>query len=317
VPPRGPDAEAARMNGGRMLRSLLFVPGDNERKLARALGCGADALIIDLEDSVEPGRLGAARAQVLEFLQAESAAAPAELWVRVNALSSGRLYEDVTAVLPGRPAGLVLPKIDRYADLEHIALTLEAIEAGHGLQIGSTRLIVIGTETPTGLLSLSQYPQAAAEHSASARRVVGLTWGMEDLSATLGARVQRGPDGALRPVFEQARTTCLLVAAAMGVAALDTVFVEYRDADGLCRETEQARADGFTGKLAIHPDQIPLIHAAFAPSTAELEWARGVLAAFAAAPEAGVTSFEGRMLDQPHRRLAQRILRQAGVEPGE
>lgn len=315
MPPRGADVEAAAMSGTRVLRSLLFVPGDSERKLARGLSSGADALIVDLEDSVEPQRLPAARAQVLEFLQRENERPAPELWVRVNALSSGRLYEDVTAVLPGRPAGLVLPKVESYADIDRIALTLEAIEAGHGLPIGSTRLIVIGTETPAAVLALGQYPQAAAAHRACARRLAGLTWGMEDLSAALGASAQRGPDGSLRPVFEQARTTCLLAAAALGVAALDGVFAEFRDAEGLRREAQRARADGFTGKLAIHPDQIPLIHAAFTPSAEEIEWAGRVLAAFEAAG-AGVTALDGRMIDRPHRVLAARILALAGIEPG-
>ncbi len=303
------------MSAARVRRSLLFVPGDSERKLTRALASGADALIIDLEDSVEPRRLPATRAQVLEFLQTQVERAASELWVRVNALSSGRLYEDVTAVLPGRPAGLVLPKVDSYADIERIALTLEAIEAGHGLAIGSTRLIVIGTETPAGLLALGQYPQAAARRHACARRLAGLTWGMEDLSAALGVRAQRGPDGVLRPVFEQARTACLLTAAALGVQALDGVFSDFRDGEGLRRETDQARADGFTGKLAIHPDQVPLIHAAFTPSAEEIEWARQVLAAFETAG-AGVTALDGRMIDRPHRLLALRILSLAGIEPG-
>ncbi len=304
------------MSATPVLRSLLFVPGDSERKLARGLGSGADALIVDLEDSVDPRRLPAARAQVLEFLQAQVERATSELWVRVNALSSGRLYEDVTAVLPGRPAGLVLPKVDSYADIERIALTLEAIEGGHGLAIGSTRLIVIGTETPAGLLALGQYPHAAATHHASARRLAGLTWGMEDLSAALGVRAQRGPDGSLRPVFEQARTTCLLAAGALGIQALDGVFGEFRDAEGLRREAEQARADGFTGKLAIHPDQVALIHAAFTPSAEEIEWARRVLAAFEAAGGGGVAALDGRMIDQPHRVLALRILSRAGISPG-
>ncbi len=307
MPPRRADVEAAGMNGV-VLRSLLFVPGDSERKLAKGLVSGADALIVDLEDSVAAERLPFARGQVLEFLQAHAAGAHPQLWVRVNALSSGRLYEDATAVIAGRPAGLVLPKVDSYADIERIALTLEAIEAGHGIAVGSTALVVIGTETPAGLLALPSYPQAAAVHRASARRLAGLTWGMEDLSAALGARIRSDAAGALRPAFEHARTTCLLTAAALGVQAIDGVYVDFRDAQGLRGQTERAREDGFTGKLAIHPDQVGVINAVFTPSLAELDWARRVVAAFEAAGGAGVTSLDGRMIDRPHWLLARRIL---------
>ena len=315
MPPRRADAEEAGMSGT-VLRSLLFVPGDSERKLAKGLASGADALIVDLEDSVAPERLRFARGLVLEFLQAHAASAAPQLWVRVNSLASGRLYEDATAVLAARPAGLVLPKVDGYADIERIALTLEAIEAGNGLAVGSTALLVIGTETPAGLLALPSYPQAAAVHRASARRLAGLTWGMEDLSAALGARVRCNPDGTLRPVFEQARTTCLLAAAALGIAAVDGVFVDFRDTDGLRREAELARGDGFSGKLAIHPAQVPVINAVFTPSAHELDWARRVVAAFEAAGGAGVTALDGEMIDRPHWLLARRILAcEAASEP--
>ena len=316
MPPRRADAEAAHMSAA-PLRSLLFVPGDSERKLAKALECPADALILDLEDSVDPQRLPHARALVLEFLQTHGAATPAQLWVRVNALSSGRLYEDATAVIAGRPAGLMLPKVDSYADIERIALTLEAIEAGHGIAVGTTSLVVIGTETPAGLLALPSYPQAAAVHRASARRLAGLTWGMEDLSAALGARVQCGPDGMLRPAFEQARTTCLLTAAALGIQAIDGVHADFRDPEGLRHEAERARDDGFGGKLAIHPDQVAVINTAFTPSAEELDWARRVVAAFEAAGGAGVTSLDGRMIDRPHWRLARRMLAAGAVRAPE
>ncbi len=307
MPPRRADAEEARMSAAAP-RSWLFVPGDSERKLAKALECGADALILDLEDSVAPERLPFARERVLEFLHAQAATARAQLWVRVNALSSGRLFEDATAVIAGRPRGLVLPKVDSYADIERIALTLEAIEAGNGIAVGTTALVVIGTETPAGLLALPGYTQAAAVHRASARRLRGLTWGMEDLSASLGARVRHDASGALRPTFELARTLCLLTAAALGLQPIDGVYADVRDAQGLQREAEQARADGFSGKLAIHPGQIEQINAAFTPSAEELEWARRVVAAFEATPGVGVSVLDGRMIDRPHWRLAQRIL---------
>ena len=298
------------------LRSLLFVPGDSERKQAKGLTAGADALILDLEDSVAEERRPAARAMVLELLQGQSARARRQLWVRVNALSSGRLFEDLAAVLPGRPAGIVLPKVDSYDDIERVARALEALEAGQGLLVGSTPLLVIATETPAGLLSLPGYPQAVASHSASARRLAGLTWGMEDLSAALGARVRTDGAGALRPAFQLARTSCLLVAAAIGVPAIDGVYVDFRDPEGLRREAEEARGDGFSGKLAIHPDQIETINAAFTPTDAEADWARRVIAAFEAAAGAGVTQLEGRMIDRPHLLQAQRILQSMSRDEG-
>ncbi len=298
------------------LRSLLFVPGDSERKQAKGLTAGADALILDLEDSVAEERRPAARAMVLELLQGQSARARRQLWVRVNALSSGRLFEDLAAVLPGRPAGIVLPKVDSYDDIERVARALEALEAGQGLLVGSTPLLVIATETPAGLLSLPGYPRAVASHSASARRLAGLTWGMEDLSAALGARVRTDGAGALRPAFQLARTSCLLVAAAIGVPAIDGVYVDFRDPEGLRREAEEARGDGFSGKLAIHPDQIETINAAFTPTDAEADWARRVIAAFEAAAGAGVTQLEGRMIDRPHLLQAQRILQSMSRDEG-
>jgi citrate lyase subunit beta/citryl-CoA lyase len=298
------------------LRSLLFVPGDSERKQAKGLATGADALILDLEDSVAEERRPVARAMVLELLQGQGARARQQLWVRVNALSSGRLFEDLAAVLPGRPAGIVLPKVDSYDDIERVARALEALEAGQGLLVGSTPLLVIATETPAGLLSLPGYPQAVASHSASARRLAGLTWGMEDLSAALGARVKTDGAGVLRPAFQLARTSCLLVAAAIGVPSIDGVYVDFRDAGGLRREAEEARGDGFSGKLAIHPDQIETINAAFTPTEAETAWARRVLAAFEAAVGAGVTQLEGRMIDRPHLLQAQRILQSVSRHEG-
>lgn len=298
------------------LRSLLFVPGDSERKQAKGLATDADALILDLEDSVAVERQSDARAMVLELLQGERERARQQLWVRVNSLSSGRLFEDLAAVLPGRPAGIVLPKVDSYDDIEGVARALEALEAGHGLLVGSTPLLVIATETPAGLLALPGYPRAAVTHSASARRFAGLTWGMEDLSAALGARVRTDASGALRPTFQLARTACLLTAAAIGVQAIDGVYVDFRNSKGLRREAEEARGDGFSGKLAIHPDQVEVINRAFTPSDAEVAWARKVVAAFEAAGGAGVTQLDGRMIDRPHWLQAQRILQSVNRDEG-
>lgn len=286
------------------LRSLLFVPGDSERKQAKALAAGADALILDLEDSVAESQLVPARQRVRAFLEAhrDAGTRTPERWVRVNSLASGKLLDDLVAVIGGRPDGLVLPKVSAPAEVVEVSHYLSALEAQAGLAVGSTRLIVIATETPRALLTLGGYDTAVQT------RLAALTWGMEDLSAALGASSKTLPDGSLTPPLELARSLCLIAAAAAGVLAIDGVYANFRDSAGLQREAARARRDGFTAKLAIHPDQVPLINAAFTPSAEEVEYARRVVAAFAATPDAGVTSLDGRMLDRPHLVLAQRVL---------
>lgn len=314
----GPNLDEGGRFGGRgagteprnPLRSFLFVPGDSERKQAKALTTEADALILDLEDSVAGERLPAARAMVQELLRAEGGRARPRLWVRVNALCSGRLFEDLAAVLPGRPAGLVLPKVDGFEDIVRVSLLLETAEAEHGLPSGSTRLLPIVTETPAGLLALAGYPKAAAAQPASARRLAGLTWGMEDLSAVLGASVRFDAHG-LRPPLQLARTSCLLAAAGVGTRAIDGVYTDVRNAEGVRLECDAARGDGFRGKLAIHPDQVAIINRAFTATEAEVTWARRVLAAIDAAG-GGVAVLDGQMIDRPHRVQAERILSSRG-----
>jgi citrate lyase subunit beta/citryl-CoA lyase len=285
------------------LRSLLFVPGDSERKQAKALGSGADALILDLEDSVAEAQLPAARAQVQAFLKAHSGSTGPQRWVRVNSPSSGKISDDLSAVIGGRPDGVMLPKVSAAREVAAVAKSLATLEAGAGIATGSTRVIVIATETPQALLTLAGYGNGEA-----GPRLAGLTWGMEDLSAALGLREKTQADGSLTPVLELARSLCLVAAGAAGVQAIDGVHADFRDTAGLTGEAARARRDGFTAKLAIHPDQVPIINAAFSPSAAEVEQAKRVVAAFAASPGAGVTSLDGRMLDRPHLVLAQRIL---------
>jgi citrate lyase subunit beta/citryl-CoA lyase len=294
-----------------MLRSLLFVPGDSERKQQRALAGPADALILDLEDSVDPAALPAARARVSQLLAARVADAP-QLWVRINPLS-GRLWrEDLEALYAAEPRrapdGIVLPKVSAPTEIVQAAGQLGALEARVGLAAGTTRLLVIATETAQGLLALPQYPSVLSSARATLARLAALTWGAEDLGAALGALGQRNASGELTPTFQLARTTCLLAATALGVQAIDGVHTDFRDAEGLRRELEEARRDGFSGKLAIHPDQLDPINAAFTPSEAECAYAQRVVAAFAAAPGAGVVSLDGRMIDRPHLRHAQRTL---------
>ena len=321
MPPRGAHAEEAGVSAGHapgMLRSWLFVPGDSERKQAKALGTGADALILDLEDSVDPAQLPAARARVRELLRTRAAAAAPQLWVRVNSPSSGMWREDLAALFGAvaerqeeaarGPDGIVLPKVSTPAEIVEVADHLTTLERERAMDGGATGLLVIATETPAGLLSLPQYPAALGAARAAAVRLAGLTWGAEDLGAALGASARHDASGALTFTFALARTTCLLAAAALGVQAIDGVQVDFRDAAGLSRALAEARRDGFSGKLAIHPDQVAPINAAFTPTEEERQHAQRVLAAFAAAGGAGVASLDGQMIDRPHLLQARRVL---------
>lgn len=283
-----------------LLRSLLFVPGDSERKQSKALAAGADALILDLEDSVAPSQLPAARERVREFLRARSTTTP-QLWVRVNAPGSSQLTADVDAVIEARPDGILLPKVD-CAEMTEVARYITQAEERAGVPAGSTRLIVIATETPRALLTLGDY--LGTQHP----RLVGMTWGAEDLSAALGATAKVDDAGEWTFTFQLARSMCLLTAVALGIQPIDSVHPAFRDLQGLQRSATQARKDGFLGKLAIHPDQVGPINAAFTPTAAEIEHARRVVALFANTPDAGVASLDGQMLDKPHLVLAQRVL---------
>ena len=292
------------------MRSFLFVPGDSERKQAKAVATAADALILDLEDSVDVTQLPAARARVRELLRSRPERAKQQLWVRVNALSSGLMLEDLAAVMAdsgeGGPDGIVLPKISDPRELEEVAHYVAALEVRGARELGSTRLLVIATETPRALLSLPRYLEKLT--SSVARRLAALTWGSEDLGAALGVTGRVDETGRPTLAFQAARTSCLLTALALGVQAIDGVHVDFRDKEGLARELNAARRDGFTGKLAIHPDQVDAINTAFMPTEAEVAHARRVIAAFAAAPGAGVVSLDGQMVDRPHLIQAQRIL---------
>jgi citrate lyase subunit beta / citryl-CoA lyase len=285
----------------RLPRSLLFVPGDSERKQTRAVACGADALILDLEDSVSAGQLPAARQRVCSFLHAHADDSGPQLWVRVNSLDSGILLEDLVAVMPGRPYGIVLPKIRAPSQLDQVDHYLSALEAREGLAGGTTCVLVIATETPQAVLTADGY----ARHN---RRLAALTWGTEDLSAAIGANLARIQQREPSFIDHLARSICLLSAAAAGVPAVDCVHTDFRDHEGLKAAAAQARRDGFVGKLAIHPEQVDLINAAFSPTTDELDQARRIVAAFEGSPDSGAVAIDGRMFDRPHLVQAQRIL---------
>ena len=273
------------------LRSLLFVPGDRPDRMEKALRSGADALILDLEDSVAPAAKPEARRHVAEFLNVNSTA---KLWVRINPLGTDEADKDLAAILSSHPDGIVLPKAEGGASVAE--LTRRLTERGNA----TSRILAIATETPTAIFQLGSY--------GGAKRLAGLTWGAEDLPAAIGAATSREPDGRFTPPYELARSLCLFGAAAAGVAPIETVYPAFRDLDGLAAYAARARRDGFTGMMAIHPDQVPVINAAFTPSAAEVEHARAVVAAFESNPGAGTLALDGRMLDRPHLVQAQRTL---------
>jgi citrate lyase subunit beta/citryl-CoA lyase len=287
-------------------RSWLFVPGDSDRKLAKIEQCGADAVILDLEDSVAPEQKAAARGRVFEFLRAHASRPAPQLWVRINPLNSGLAEADLDAVAPGAPAGIVQPKTCSPADAVALAYRLDELEHGHGLRSGSIRILPIATETPAALFAMGGFAQVGA-------RLAGLTWGAEDLSAVIGASATHEADGAWTAPFEFVRSLCLFGAAAAGVAAIDTLHADYCDREGLRASCGRARRDGFTGKLAIHPDQVAVINEGFAPTADELARARRIVDLFAANPDAAALSLDGRMVDIPHLRLAEKTLARAAT----
>jgi citrate lyase subunit beta/citryl-CoA lyase len=275
------------------MRSLLFVPADAERKIAKALQIAADVVILDLEDSVAPDRKEAARRLAAECLTDRQSAQP-QLFVRVNSDATGLLAADLEAVMPGRPDGLMLPKAEGGKDVLHLVQRLAQ----------RVPVIAIATETASAMFAVASFAQAAPP-------LIGMAWGAEDLSSDLGAVASRDAEGRLTDPYRLARTLCLLGARAAGVEPIDTVYLDFRDRDGLGRECAAAMRDGFSGKLAIHPEQIDIINEAFTPSAAAIAEARAVIDAFSAAGDAGVVAIDGRMYDIPHRRRAEKLLARA------
>jgi citrate lyase subunit beta/citryl-CoA lyase len=287
------------------MRSLLFVPGDSPRKLAKGLESGADALILDLEDSVAADRKAEARATTLAFLKdVGTTHKRPRLLVRVNGLDTGLTDADLDAVVAGRPDAILLPKAEGGPSVIHLDAKLAAREALAGIADGAIAIMAIATETAAALF-------AAGTYAGASPRLSALTWGAEDLSADIGAETNRDKDGGFTGPFHLARSLCIAAAAAAKVAALDTVFVDYRNAEGLRREAGEARRDGFVGKIAIHPAQVAVINEVFTPSLAEIAKAEAVIAAFASAPGVGVVGIDGVMYDRPHLERAKRILARA------
>jgi citrate lyase subunit beta / citryl-CoA lyase len=288
------------------MRSLLFVPADSARKLDKAMACGADALIVDLEDSIALDGKTRARESAAEFLKEVMAKTPRPyMMVRVNGLQTGLTDADLDAIAPTKPDAIMLPKAEGGASVIHADAKLAVREAIANMPDSHIKILPIATETAASLF-------VAGTFAGASKRLIGLTWGAEDLSAELGAQANRGAEGRFLDPYRLARTLCLAGAAAARVPAIDTVYVDFRNRDVFRRECEEACRDGFTGKMAIHPAQVPIINDVFTPSPTALEHARSVIAAFAASPGAGVVGIGGLMYDRPHLVRAEQLLARAG-----
>jgi citrate lyase subunit beta/citryl-CoA lyase len=289
------------------MRSLLFVPGDSEKKLAKAEGIATDVLIFDLEDAVVPEHKASARGLVREYLAARPNQRRQQLWVRINPLDHAEAGADLGAVMPMRPDGIVLPKTRSPEDVEVLGQRIGHYEGEYDMKVGSTLILPVATETPQSLFTLGEYARCG-------KRLAGITWGAEDLAAAVGAMANRYADGSWTPPYRMVRSLCLFAAHAAGVEAIDTLWADFRDPAGLEASCAEARRDGFSGKLAIHPDQVEVINRCFTPSSEEIERARRVVALFEANPGAGTLALDGSMLDLPHLRQARRILALAAVD---
>ncbi|PTQ12432.1 CoA ester lyase [Sphingomonas oleivorans] len=281
------------------LRSLLFVPGDRPERFDKAAASGADALILDLEDGVAPERKEYARAAVAERL-ARGPGGPA-LFVRINPIGSELAEADLAAVLEYRPDGIMLPKAEGRRSIERLCARLGREQVP---------ILPIATETPAALFRIGEYGEVA-------ERLCGIGWGAEDLPAAIGAISAREAGGRYTAPYEMVRALALFGAHAAGVAAIEAIYPAFRDAEGLAAYAARGRRDGFTGMMAIHPAQVPVINQAFTPGAEELAEARAIVALFAADPGAGVLSLDGRMVDAPHLARARRLLASMGEDISE
>ncbi len=289
-------------------RSLLFVPADSDRKIAKGTGTDADIVILDLEDSVLPEHKRGARERVREVLTSAAHRVP-ELWVRINPLQTPEALADLLVILHGQPDGIVLPKVNGADDVMRLAGHLQEFEQRHGLPAGDIRILPIATETPAAVFALGGYGHCG-------ERLYGLTWGAEDLGTAVGATTNKEADGRWTRPYELVRSLCLFGAAAAAVPAIDTLYAEFRDAAGLRAACTEACRDGFEGKLAIHPDQVPIINECFTPTAADVARAQRIVDLFARNPGVAALALDGRMLDIPHLRQAQKILARAGTSVG-
>jgi citrate lyase subunit beta/citryl-CoA lyase len=284
------------------MRSLLFVPADGGAKLDKAMASGADGVILDLEDSIAPERKDIARKAALGFLKsAKGKEVRPRLLVRINGLDTGMTDADLDAIVAGAPDAILFPKAEGGATVTHVDAKLTAREAIAGLPEGAIKILAQTVESAAGLFTAGTYKNCSA-------RLIGMTWGPEDLSAELGAEANREPSGELTEPYRIARAMCLYGAAAAKVPAIETIHVDFRNADVLRKDTEIARRDGFTGRLAIHLAQVAVINEVFTPSPAQIDKAKAIVAAFAAQPGAGTVGIDGKMYDRPHLVRAQALL---------
>ena len=293
-----------------MRRSLHFVPGGQEKMIAKALTLPADGLILDLEDAVPPELKPRTRPIVRRWLETLDFGGR-ERWVRMNPIFTEHAVADIEETIAARPDGYIVPKPRSAEDVRRVAAVIERLEEKHGLAFGSTRLILIATETPQGLLNIG-------EVAAASSRITAISWGIEDLSAAMGLPRARDETGRYLDIPRYARVMCAVAASAAGVEALDTVYTDIPDLDGLRRECRDGVAMGFSGKISIHPSQIEVINQEFTPSKAEGEDALALIAAFEehARRGAGAFTWKGQMMDQPHLTRAKKIAdraRRAGV----
>jgi citrate lyase subunit beta/citryl-CoA lyase len=286
-----------------MLRSFLFIPGDSEKKLAKADGAGADALILDLEDSVAPAGKARARQMVTEHLASRPRKdRGADIWVRINPLDTEMALPDLASVVAASPDGIMLPKANGPTDVLRLSHYLDALEVQSGVGAGSVKILPVATETAVAPFRLGEYAGAGLP------RLFGLTWGAEDLAAAVGASSNLDESGYWGFTYRLARSLTLLAAHAAGVPAIETLYVDFRDEAGLRAACRASRAEGFSGRLAIHPAQVAAINESYMPSAEEIAHAQRVVAAFEAAPGAGTVGLDGKMVDIPHLKQARRLL---------
>lgn len=287
------------------LTSLLFVPADSEKKFEKAKGVGADGLILDLEDSVAPGNKAAARRTLAGWIDAAHGTRGWSFWVRVNPLDTGLTADDLKAVVRPGLDGIMLPKSNGGQDVATVSQMIAPLEQASGMSAGHVKIIVVATETAAAMFNLGSYAPAHP-------RLAALTWGAEDLAAVVGSTANKEADGNWTQPYQLARSLCLFAAANAEVPALDTLYADFRDPEGLATSCGMSRRDGFVGRLAIHPDQVVGIQRAFAPDEASLALARRIVAAFDGNPGLGTIGLDGKMYDIPHLKQARRILASAG-----
>jgi citrate lyase subunit beta/citryl-CoA lyase len=285
------------------IRSFLFIPGDSEKKISKVDGIAADAFIFDLEDAVALARKPIAREMVPAFIKDRPRGKrQSQLWVRVNPLDTPYTLDDLVAIVGAGPDGIMLPKVNGPEDVAQVSQYLSALEAAAGVERGSVKILPVATETAVSPFRLGDYAAAKLD------RLYGLTWGAEDLSSAIGASGNTDASGDWTHTYKMVRSLCLLGAHAAGSEAVDTLYVDFRDPEGLRASCRAARAEGFSGRVAIHPAQVDIINESFSPSDDEVAFARRVADLFAANPDSGTLGLDGKMLDIPHLKQAQRTL---------